>query len=71
MTRMTDDQEDAREQIENALALMARAKKLLELVEIRVDRAAMSQGNLLAPAVDDLKAIKNQLNQAQRVLLSK
>lgn len=71
MTRMSDDHEGAREQIENALALMAHAKKLIELVEIRVDRAAISQRNLLEPAQSDLKQIVSKLNQAQRVLLNK
>lgn len=71
MTRMTDGEEGTREKIENALALMAHAKKLIELVEIRVDRAAISQRSLMEPAQSDLEQIKSKLNQAQRVLLNK
>lgn len=68
MPRMSDAKEQARERYENALACMAAALLHLELVELRIERAARQQPGLLGPALDEIDTIKSKLSKAQKYI---
>ena len=67
MTRMSDDCERQREEIENALAVIARARVLLRTqVILRLKQAVQrGHGDLLSPALECIELIDHALEIAQ------
>jgi hypothetical protein len=63
--RMTKEREAKREQVENVMGSLARAKKLLELVTLRAEQAERQLPALMTPAVSDLMEVKRTLKSAQ------
>lgn len=70
MTRMSDDSERQRETIENALALIARARVIMRTQIILRLRQAIQRGygDLLSPALEYADLIDRALATSQDVL---
>lgn len=68
VTRMSQTDETWREQGENGLAWCARARVLLQLVELRIEMGVGEQPDLLRPAIDDVREACANVIAAQKII---
>jgi predicted nucleic acid-binding Zn-ribbon protein len=68
MPRMSNDLEEKREALENAMARLGGARRHLELVALRISHARKQQEALLGPAHEDLTEAINKIKRAQSEL---